>query len=280
MRQRPCAGALKVPKPPFGKSGLRDYFYYLLNQGESLESPNSALGQSVAQESPRLDVHEVGLIAATQAEADRLVERIAGTMRAHLPSPARHRFTAYGLDQAWRPQQLFDEVHWFNGSLTCPPPQEILANLCSIVHIHLFEHSDTKLRHGFRTYHWRSAGDLTEFLASLYLSREVCGLLELDWESYCMWQPRTGCIATVDSGWGSTPRAATEVLLASAGATSPSSSDGEILIIEGGIDTRIGDYVDIVSALERSFEFDFVTTGWVSRNYSGYGLKLLRFHDS
>lgn len=44
MRQRPCAGALKVPKPPFGKSGLRDYFYYLLNQGESLESPNSALG--------------------------------------------------------------------------------------------------------------------------------------------------------------------------------------------------------------------------------------------
>jgi len=84
----------------------------------------------------------------------------------------------------------------------------------------------------------------------------------------------------VDSGWGSTPRAATEVLLASAGATSPSSSDGEILIIEGGIDTRIGDYVDIVSALERNFEFDFVTTGWVSRNYSGYGLKLLRFHDS
>lgn len=39
----------------------------------------------------------------------------------------------------------------------------------------------------------------------------------------------------------------------------------------------MGDYVDIVDALEQSLELNFVTTGWVSLNYSGYGLKLLRF---
>ncbi|TXH91977.1 MAG: hypothetical protein E6Q71_01920 [Pseudomonas sp.] len=277
MRQRPRASALKVPKPHFGKSRLRDYLYYQLNLGDRLESPNGAIEQLIDQESPCLNAYEIGLIAATQVEADRFLGCIAGAMHKHLPKPAKHRLTAYGLDQAWRPQQPFDEVHWFQGRPTCPPPQELLACLGNIVHIHFFEQSDTKPQPGFRTYHWRSVRELTEFLASLSLSREVCGFLALDWESYFMWQPHIGCIATVSSGWGSTPKAAADALLASADVTDTSSSGGEILIIEGGVDTLIGDYVYIVSALEQSFEFDFVTTGWGSINYSGYGLKLLRF---
>lgn len=268
-----------MPKPRASKSGLREYLYYLLNQGESLESPKGVLDQIAAQEAPYLDTYEIGLIAATQAEADRFMGLVEGAMHKHLSNPTRHRFTAYGLDQAWRPLQLFDEAHWIHDCSTCPLPQELLATLSSIVHIHQLEQSDTRLQPGFRAYHWRSESDLVEFWASLYLSREMCWLLGLDWESYSMWQPHVDCIATVHVGWGATPSAAVNALLASAETTNPSHFDGEILIIEGGIDTRIGDYVDIVDTLERSLELDFVTTGWVSLNYSGYGLKLLRFSN-
>lgn len=277
MRQRPRAGALRVPKPHAGKSGLREYLYYLLNQGENLKSTDSAPRQAVAQGSPCLEVYEIGLFAATQAVADRLNERIAGAMSKHLSSPVRHRFTAYGLDQAWRPQHLFDEIHWLHGLSTSPLPQELMQSLGCNVHIHLFEHIETKLHHGLRTYHWKSEKDLTEFWASLYLSRELGWPLDLDWDSYCMWQPRIACIATVTSGWGSTPRAALEALLASVNATNPIHSEGEILIIEGGMDTCLGDYVDIARALERSLELECITTIWVSPNYSGFGLKLLIF---
>ncbi len=277
MRQRPGASALNVPKPHFGKSGLRDYLYYQLNQRESIESPHRAPEQSVDQESPCLSSYRIGLIAATQAEADRFVEQVTGAIRQHSSCQASHHFTAYALDQVWRPQQPFDEVHWFQGSTACQAPQEFLACLGTIVHIHLFERSATKLLLGFRTYYWKSADELTAFIASLALSREARGLLELDWESYCAWQPSMGYVATLSSSWGPTPIAAADALLASADTRAPSRSEGEILIIESGIDTNLGDYVDIVNALEQSFEFDFVTTGWVSLNYSGYGLKLLRF---
>lgn len=202
MRQRSCAGALKVLKPRFGKSGLRDYLYYLFNQEESLESPKTALDQMAAQEAPHLGTYEVGLIAATQAEADRFMGIVEGAMHKHLSNPTRQRFTAYGLDQAWRPLRLFDEVHWIHGGSTCPLPQELLASLGSIVHIHLLEQSDTRLQSGFRAYRWKSESDLVEFWASLYLSREMCWFLNLNWESYFMWQPRVDCIATVNVGWG------------------------------------------------------------------------------
>lgn len=52
---------------------LRDYLYYLFNQEESLESPKAAFDQMTAQEVPHPDTYEVGLIAATQAEADRFM---------------------------------------------------------------------------------------------------------------------------------------------------------------------------------------------------------------
>lgn len=277
MRQRSRAGALKVSKPDIHKWGLRAYLYHQLNLGENLASPCGGPEQ-VVQETLRIKAYEIGLIAATKAEADRLVELVEGAMHKHLPNPTMHRLTAYGLDQAWRPQQLFDEVHWLQDSHACPPPQELLASLGSIVHIHLFTHSDTKLRPRSHIYHWRAVGDLADFLASIYLSQELGWFLELDWKSYYKWQPRMDCIATVSSCWGSTPRAAADALQASAEAKDASRSDSGILIIEGGIGTNIGDYVDIVSRLERSLEVDFVTTGWVSLNYSGYGLKLVRFH--
>lgn len=96
MRQRPRASALKVPKPHYGKLGLREYLYYLLNQGENLKSPNSVPRQAVAQESPCLEVYEVGIFSATQAEANQLNERIAGAMGKHLARISHDRINKNG----------------------------------------------------------------------------------------------------------------------------------------------------------------------------------------
>ena len=78
-----------------------------------------------------------------------------------------------------------------------------------------------------------------------------------------------------ESGLGG--RMAWNPQLASVDATNPTHSEVEILIIEGGMDTCLGDYVDIVRALERNLELECITTIWVSPNYSGFGLKLLTF---
>lgn len=269
-----------MSKPHFGKWGLRDYLYYQFNLGETTESSHNTPVQVARQKSPRLDTYEIGLIATRQFDANRVLALFARTMRKHLPNSSRHRFTAYGLDQAWRPQQLFDEVHWFDDNASSPLPHKILVSLGRLVHIHLPEISNAQLQSEFRTYHWSSEGAMVEFWASLYLSRELCCLFELDWESYFLWQPRISCVAKVNTGWGVSPSAAVDALLASADATNQNHSDGEILVIEGGISSSIGDYVNILNALEGNFEFNFVTTSWVSPNYLGYGLKLLRFRPT
>lgn len=266
-----------MSNPHFGRVGLRDYLYYQLNVGETLERPNGTPERGAIQKTSRLDTYEIGLIAATQVEADRFLGLVEHAIHEHLPKPWRHRFTAYGLDQAWRPQRLFDEIHWLNNTPASPLPLEILVSLGRLVHIHLLENSCVKLQPGIRTYNWNSEADLVEFWKSLYLSRELCWFLELEWGSYFTWQPRVGCFATVNAGWGATPSAAVNALRTSVDAINPSHPDNAILIIEGSINTTIGDCVEIVNALEGIHEFDFVTTGWVSSNYSGYGLKLLWF---
>lgn len=267
-----------MPKSHVGKWGLRDYLYYQLNQGDSFESPLDVLEQKFAQEDLSRKVYEIGLIAATQAEAVRFLGLVTAAMRKHLTSLTKHHFTAYGLDQAWRPQQLFDEVHWLNGSSAALPPQERLATLGSIVHINLLERIDTQIQPGFRAYRWESESDLTEFWASLYLARETNGIPCLDWASYNTWQAPLHCLGQATASWGEKLGAAIYELLVQTTATRLAANDIAILIIEGSTDTTLGDYVEIVNALERSWEFDIVPSGWVSPNYSGYGLKLLRFY--
>lgn len=116
-----------------------------------------------------------------------------------------------------------------------------------------------------------------DFWKSLYLSRELSWFLDLHWGSYFEWQPRDGSIGTVNVGWGTTPIAAADALLESARAFNSRHSEGQILIIEGRVDTCIGDYVEIVAAIEQCLGFSFATTGWVSADQLGYRLTLLRF---
>ncbi len=277
MRQRPRPSALKMSEPRLGKWALRDYLYYQLNVGEILESPNGAPEQIAMQKSPRLDTYEVVLMAATQAEADRFLRLFEHAIHRHLSRPKRHRFTAFGLDQASRPEQLFDEIHWLNLEPASHLPQETLISLGRLVHIHFLKNSCVKFGPGFRTYKWNSEADLLEFWRSLYLSRDLCWFFGLDWDSYFAWQPQDGCVGTVNVGWGPTPNAAADALLESASAIYSSHSEGEILIIEGRVDTCIGDYVKIVEVIERCLDFSFATTSWVSADQSGYRLWLLRF---
>lgn len=151
MRKRPRAGALNVSKPRLGEWRLRDYLYYQLNGGETLERPHGAPEKIATRKVPRSEKYEVGLVAATQVKADRLLALIERAMHKHLPKPRRQRFTAFGLDQAWRPRQLFDEIHWLNDELASQPPLEILLSLGHLLHIHLHDNCCATSRPGSRT---------------------------------------------------------------------------------------------------------------------------------
>lgn len=266
-----------MPKPRIGKWELRDYLYSLLNLGESLDSAPESLEEILASKEQDLETHEIVLVAATHAEAERLLALIAAAMHEHLSSAENHRFTAYGLDQSWRPQQLFDEVHWLDLNPAPRPPPELLASLGRIVHIHLTEPGDRSNKPGFRTYRWTSEAALSEFLASLYLAWETNGALKLNWDSYFAWQPSEQCRGLVTASWGRCPSSAIDALLTQATATKLTVDDSAMLIIEGSTDTTLGDCFEIVDALERNLDFGIVTTCWTSPNYLGYGLKLLTF---
>lgn len=222
-------------------------------------------------------VYEIALVAATHAEAARLLALMATAMRKHSNSTAKHRFTAYGLDQGWRPLQPFDEVHWINTSTNPLPQSEHLASAGRIVHIHQLGSGDIPRRPGIRAYRWASETVLTEFWASFYLAWDASGLLSLDWNSYFTWQPPQQSLGLVISSWGRGPGTTSDMLLTQAAATRLATNLNAILIIEGNTSTTLGDCLDIVDALESNLEFAITTTSWVNPCYSGYGLKLLTF---
>ncbi|WP_447843423.1 hypothetical protein [Pseudomonas aeruginosa] len=262
---------------------LRNHVYSLLRQGASLDGiPERTIREIFSPEErdiePAPKAYKIALVAATHAEAERLLALMATAMRKHSNSTAKHRFTAYGLDQECRPLQLFDEAHWINASPNPLPPPELLAGVGRIVHTHQIGSGDIPKGPGVRTYRWESETALTEFWASFYLAWEASGLLSLNWDSYFAWQPPH--LGLVISSWGRYPGTAIDMLLIQAAATKLATNESTILIIEGSTCTTIGDCVEIVDALERNLKFDIVTTYWGSPSLSGYGLKLLTFCQS
>lgn len=261
---------------------LRNHVYSLLRQGTSLDGiPESTIREIFLPDEqnipPAPTVYEIALVAATQAEAERLMALVATSMHKHSTRPATHRFTACGLDQEWSPQHYFDEVHWINLSTTPLPPPKLLARAGRIVHIHQFGAAETSTSLGFRFYRWSSEASLTEFWASLYLAREASGLMNLDWGSYLTWQPPYQSLGLVTSSWGRSFGSAIDDVLTQVAAATLATDTSAILIVEGSTTMTLGDVVEIDSALELNLAFDLVTTGWVSPSYSGYGLKLLTF---
>lgn len=263
-------------------SALRDQVYSLLRQGRSLAGiPECTIREILSPEEQDLEatpkVYEIALVAATHAEAERLLALMATAMRKHSNSTAKHRFTAYGLDQGWRPLQSFDEVHWINTSTNPLQQSEHLVSAGRIVHIHQLGPGDISTKPGVRTYRWTSETALTEFWASFYLAREASGFLRLNWDSYFAWQPPQQSLGLAASSWGKGPGTAIDMLLTQAAATRLAIDLNAVLIIEGNTSTTLGDCLEIVHALESNLEFAITTTSWVSPSYSGYGLKLLTF---
>jgi hypothetical protein len=99
----------------------------------------------------------------------------------------------------------------------------------------------------------------------------------LNWDSYPTWRLPEHCIGQTVTSWGSTPNAAIDSLLTQAGHTRLTTVVDAILVIEGNYDLSIGDYVDLLNRLEAEIKCDVAPTGWVTPEYSGYGLKLLTF---
>lgn len=261
---------------------LRNHVYSLLRQGTSLDGiPESTIREIFLPDEqnipPAPTAYEIALVAATQAEAERLVALIAATMHKHLTRPATHRFTACGLDQEWRPLRYFDEIHWINLDSNPLPPPELLARAGGVVHIHQLGAGETPTIFGLRSYRWSSEAALTAFWASLYLAREAGGLVSLDWDSYFTWQPPKRSLGLLTSSWGRTSSSAIDEVLTKTAETTLATDTSAILIIEGSPAMTLGDAVEIGIALELNLAFDIVITGWVSPCNSGYGLKLLTF---
>lgn len=261
---------------------LRGQVYSLLKQGRNLAGiPECTIREIFSPEEQALEpaprAYEIALVAATHSEAERLLALMTTTMRKHSNSTAKHRFTAYGQDQGWRPLQLLDEVHWINTSANPLPHSELLVSAGRIVHIHQIGPGGIPTRPGVRTYRWASETALTEFWASFYLAWEASGLLSLNWDSYFAWQAPQQSLGLVISGWGRCPGTAIDMLLTQAAATRLATDLNAVLIIEGNSSTTLGDCLEIVNALESNLEFAITTTSWVSPSYSGYGLKLLTF---
>lgn len=48
-----------------------------------------------------------------------------------------------------------------------------------------------------------------------------------------------------------------------------------LLVIEANYDFTWGDYADVMEQVGNAIGHDVVPTGWMTADYSGYGLKLL-----
>lgn len=53
-----------------------------------------------------------------------------------------------------------------------------------------------------------------------------------------------------------------------------------LLVIEANYDLTWGDYASVMEQVGKAIGHDAVPTGWMTANYSGYGLKLLVFSPS
>ena len=50
-----------------------------------------------------------------------------------------------------------------------------------------------------------------------------------------------------------------------------------LLVIESNVSMTFGEYIDVLEQLDLVIQCDVIPTGWLTDEYSGYGLKLLLF---
>lgn len=258
----------------------RDYLYHLLGLGEDVEGARKIV-ENQFTDIQRLSTSnfEVALIAATEAEARQLVSCILQRCSTALPIDGGRcgqlNFTALGQNQAW-PDKSFDEFHWLCAPSDSAMPWEHLSGAADTLHVHYFTQAEPPAYPHFRSYLWGSQQELAAFWASLYLAREIRGIPGLKWDSYASWSPGS-TIGQTAAGWGSTPTAAIASLLANTPLAMRSCARDALLVVEANYGFTWGDYADVMEHVGKAIGRDVIPTGWMSANYSGYGLKLLVF---
>jgi len=263
--------------------GPRDYLYHLLGLGEDVESARKSVEHQLTDcQELSTSNFEVALIAATEAEAKQLVSCILQHCSTALPVDGGRcgqlHFTALGQNQTW-PDKRFDELHWLCTSPGSAMPWEHLSGLSESIHIHHFTQTEPQVYPPFRSYKWQSQRELAAFWASLYLAREIRGIPGLKWDSFASYLPGS-TVGQTAAGWGSTPTAAVASLLANTPLAMCNFALDALLVIEANYDLTWGDYASVMEHVGKAIWHNVVPTGWMTANYSGYGLKLLVFNPS
>lgn len=222
---------------------------------------------------------EIALLAATETEAKQLMESLLKHCNTVLPVDGsrcgKHHFTALSQERIC-PEQRFDELHWLCSPANHSVPEEQLSELADIIHIHYFPPTRPHLYTSFRSYLWRTQLELTTFWASLYLAREMSSIPGLNWNSYPS-RSLGSSIGQATAGWGSTPTEAVASLLTQTGYETRTRALQALLVIESNVSMTFGDYIDVLEQLDLVIQCDVIPTGWLTDEYSGYGLKLLLF---
>lgn len=258
----------------------RDYLFHLLGLGEDVESARKSLEhQLTGGQELSTGTFEIALIAATEAEAKQLVSCILQHCSNALPIAAGRcgqlNFSALGHNQAWSDKR-FDELHWLCTPTDSAMPWEHLSSVADTLHVHYFTQPKPPAYPHFRSYHWGSRHELAAFWASLYLAREIRGIPGLKWDSYASWSPGS-TIGQTSAGWGYTLTAAIASLLANTPLAMRSCARDALLVVEANYDFTWGDYANVMEQVGKAIGRDVAPTGWMTADYSGYGLKLLVF---
>lgn len=260
-----------------------DYRYHLLGLDEDIESARKSVEHQFTNgQKLNKKIFEVALTAATEAEAKQLVNCILRHCSTALYIDNEHcgqlRFTALGQKQAW-PNKHFDELHWLCTSPASVVPWEDLSGWAEIVHIHHFSQAPLPAIPQARNYQWQNQQELAAFWASLYLAREINGVPGLNWDSYGSWSPDS-TIGQTSAGWGSTLTAAVAALLAGTPIEMRGCALSSLLVIEANEAFTWGDYCSVMEQVGKALRHEITPTGWITADYSGYGLKLLVFSPS
>lgn len=257
----------------------RDDLCRLPSRDESINGTASLLADKFTEQTPPGGHITIGWSSTAYVDAKQVVQDI----KTHCNSSStlgllrfrRHHITALEAAQGW-PDKRFDEVHWLEVPPSGPIPYLQLFAHADIVHVHHLEPPDSDIHPHARHYLWGNWDELAAFWASLYLARENPCVPGLNWNSYTTWSPGPG-LGRVASFWATTAVLAAAGLLAQIKPADHAATPQALLLIEANLDLTVGDLISVLDLLETSSKHQVIATGWLSRGYSGCGLRLLRF---
>lgn len=220
-----------------------------------------------------LSHRKVAIVAETVLKAGQFVECLQQQLRLSLGDETTYTFSEFAENQDC-PHLQFDELHWLCTSPKSASPWVNINELAPTIHIHQLTAATPTGPSDTCIYRWRNYDELVCFWGSFYAAQILQSVPGLDWSCYTSFTSKHG-VGRSAAGWGETRTAAISTLLADAPPALYQHTTEVVLIIEAKNDFTLGEYVSIVSQLEEAIGSNLTTTGWVTTDYHGYGLKLL-----